>query len=222
MWRGLQSAGSRLRTPEVAPLFGTRGENGVSYAQDKLNHVPQCAARKLSAVSSQLSAFDFRGLLGQIVATCKEYGGIVIQKTPSAVRCGACFSLPWRVKLACRLEDWFIPNSATSGVLGAAGKSAGKSACAWDSLQLVRGGEARHWSLAIRGDFDGLRWVSALPAECLLFCAPKAHAGEAETCSAAAKLAKGELSSPDKLKHVPRRRAKLAVYRPPGAPTPHD
>jgi hypothetical protein len=42
---------------------------------DKLKHVPQCAARMLSAVSFQHSAFEQHG----IVAACKEYGGIVIQ-----------------------------------------------------------------------------------------------------------------------------------------------
>jgi len=42
---------------------------------DKLKHVPQCAARKLSAVSFQLSAFERH----EIVAACKKYGGIVIQ-----------------------------------------------------------------------------------------------------------------------------------------------
>ena len=42
---------------------------------DKLKRVPQCAARKLTAVSSQLSAFERH----EIVAACKEYGGIVIQ-----------------------------------------------------------------------------------------------------------------------------------------------
>jgi len=78
LWRGLQPAGSRLRTPEVAPLFRIPQENGVSCALDKLKHVPQKAA--------------------------------------SAVRCGACFSLSWRVKLACRHENGFSPNSMTSGV----------------------------------------------------------------------------------------------------------
>ena len=42
----------------------------------KLKHAPQCAARKPSAVSGQLSAFARR----EIVAACKEYGGIVIHK----------------------------------------------------------------------------------------------------------------------------------------------
>jgi hypothetical protein len=42
---------------------------------DKLKHVPQCAARKLSAVSFQHSAFERH----EIVAACKEYEGIVIQ-----------------------------------------------------------------------------------------------------------------------------------------------
>jgi hypothetical protein len=41
-------------------------------ALDKLmKHVPQCAARKLSAVSFQHSAFDRH----EIVAACKEYAG---------------------------------------------------------------------------------------------------------------------------------------------------
>jgi hypothetical protein len=40
-------------------------------ALDKLKHVPQCAARKLSAVSFQLSGFERH----EIVAACKEYGG---------------------------------------------------------------------------------------------------------------------------------------------------
>jgi nitrate reductase NapAB chaperone NapD len=43
---------------------------------DKLKHVPQCAARNLSAVSFQLSAFERH----EIVAACEEYGGIVIQR----------------------------------------------------------------------------------------------------------------------------------------------
>jgi hypothetical protein len=52
-------------------LFCIREEIGVSYAQDKLKHVPQCAARKLTAVSVQLlnqrseHTFVFRGLLSQ-------------------------------------------------------------------------------------------------------------------------------------------------------------
>ena len=46
---------------------------------DKLKHVPQCAARKLSAVSFQHSALERH----EIVAACKEYGGIVIQKRPT-------------------------------------------------------------------------------------------------------------------------------------------
>jgi hypothetical protein len=45
---------------------------------DKLKHVPRCAARKLSAVSFQHSAFERH----EIVAACKEYGGTVIQKLP--------------------------------------------------------------------------------------------------------------------------------------------
>jgi hypothetical protein len=48
---------------------------------DKLKHVPQCAARKLSAVSFQLSAFERH----EIVAACKEYGRIVIQIDLSAI-----------------------------------------------------------------------------------------------------------------------------------------
>jgi hypothetical protein len=39
-------------------LFAIVDENGLSYTQDKLKHVPQCAARKLSAVSFQHSAFE--------------------------------------------------------------------------------------------------------------------------------------------------------------------
>jgi hypothetical protein len=42
-----------------------------SKCLDKLKHVPQCAARKLSAVSFQHSAFDRH----EIVAASKEYGG---------------------------------------------------------------------------------------------------------------------------------------------------
>jgi hypothetical protein len=48
---------------------------------DKLKHVPQCAARKLSAVSFQHSAFEsalsqngMPALRHEIVAACKEYG----------------------------------------------------------------------------------------------------------------------------------------------------
>jgi hypothetical protein len=73
----LVSAAPRLRTPEIGSLFGILEENGLSYARDKLKHVPQ--------------------------------------KAHSAFRCGACF-LPWRVKLACRHENRFSPNSMTSGV----------------------------------------------------------------------------------------------------------
>jgi hypothetical protein len=71
-----------FRTPEVAPLFGIPEENGLSYAQDKLKHVPQCAARKLSAVSFQHSAFEsplsqngMSELRHEIVAARKETGG---------------------------------------------------------------------------------------------------------------------------------------------------
>jgi hypothetical protein len=50
---------------------------------DKLKHVPQCAARKLSAISFQLlnrpDTFDFQTgmseLRHEIVAARKEYGG---------------------------------------------------------------------------------------------------------------------------------------------------
>jgi hypothetical protein len=47
----------------------------AKLALGKLKHAPQCAARKLSVVSFQLSAFARH----EIVAACKEDGGIVIQ-----------------------------------------------------------------------------------------------------------------------------------------------
>jgi hypothetical protein len=56
---------------------------GELRSPDKLKHVPQCAARKLSAVSFQLSAFERH----EIVAACKEYGGIVIQEGPTTNIC---------------------------------------------------------------------------------------------------------------------------------------
>jgi hypothetical protein len=74
-----------FRTPDVAPLFGIPEENRLSYAQDKLKHVPQCAARKLTAGSSQRSALNQRcrkpacprqtHLRHEIVAASKEFGG---------------------------------------------------------------------------------------------------------------------------------------------------
>ena len=48
-------------------------------AQRNEELVVQRAARKLSAVSFQLSAFARH----EIAAACKEYGGIVIQREPS-------------------------------------------------------------------------------------------------------------------------------------------
>jgi SAM-dependent methyltransferase len=66
------SHGARQIEHEAEKLLGglqpvadtTNGKTQVSSARlDKLKHVPQCAARKFSAV----------------VAACKEYGGIVIQ-----------------------------------------------------------------------------------------------------------------------------------------------
>ena len=59
-----------------SPLDDERSNSkGELRSPDKLKHVPQRAARKLSAVSFQRSAFEQR----EIVAACKEYGGIVIQ-----------------------------------------------------------------------------------------------------------------------------------------------
>jgi hypothetical protein len=64
-------------------LGSTRPAEGELRSPDKLKHVPQCAARKLSAVSFQLSAFERH----EIGAACKEYGGTVIQEGPSTNIC---------------------------------------------------------------------------------------------------------------------------------------
>jgi hypothetical protein len=62
----------------------SRANEAIFARLDKLKHVPQCAARKLSAVSFQRSAFSFESALSQngmsalrheIVAACKEYRG---------------------------------------------------------------------------------------------------------------------------------------------------
>jgi SAM-dependent methyltransferase len=58
----------------VADAPNGQSPEASSARLDKLKHVPQCAARKLSAVNFQLSAFERH----EIVAACKEYGGIVI------------------------------------------------------------------------------------------------------------------------------------------------
>ena len=55
---------------------------GELRSPDKLKHVPQRAARKLSAVSVQRSALERH----EIVAACKEYGGMAIRKRPTSSR----------------------------------------------------------------------------------------------------------------------------------------
>jgi hypothetical protein len=68
----------------MSGFFGSaRSAEGELRSPDKLKHVPQCAARKLSAVSFQLSAFERH----EIVAACKEYGGAVIQEGPTTNIC---------------------------------------------------------------------------------------------------------------------------------------
>jgi hypothetical protein len=63
----------------VQPVVAGKPAKGELRSPDKLKHVPHCAARKLSAVSFQHSALERH----EIVAACKEYGGIVIQKRPT-------------------------------------------------------------------------------------------------------------------------------------------
>jgi hypothetical protein len=69
------------------PIFASQTKHGKRISAENrfwriwfilqvpLKHIPQSAARKLSAVSYQLSAFERH----EIVAACKEYGGVVIQ-----------------------------------------------------------------------------------------------------------------------------------------------
>jgi hypothetical protein len=88
---------------------------------DKLKHVPQCAARKLSAVSFRHSVFERH----EIVAACKEYGGIVIQcaaRKLSAVSFRHSAFERHEIVAACKEYGGIVIQDGMEGRFGGAGE----------------------------------------------------------------------------------------------------